>query len=79
MKNGKKISQKKAISKKGFITKEKYDNLWNKIFFMFLALAFVGLYYLVRDIDKFRKKLISLNPSDDFPKISDFKICIPLL
>jgi hypothetical protein len=78
MKDENKKIQQKEITKKAIITKENYDNLWNKIFITFLGLAFVGLYYLIRDIDKFRKRLISLNPSYDFPKISDFKICIPL-
>ncbi len=78
MKEGKKIVQTKTNSKKEFITKEKYDDLWNKIFYAFLGLTFIGLFFLIRDVNKFRKTLISLNPSYDFPKFSDFKICIPL-
>ena len=65
-------------SKKEFTTKEKYDDFWNKIFTAFLGLAFVGLFYLIRDVDDFRKRLISLNPNYAFPKVSDFKICFPL-
>ena len=73
-----KALQKQENSKKEFITKEKYDNLWKKIFIIFLGVTFVGLYFLIRDIAQFRNKLISLNPNYNFPKISDFKICVPL-
>ena len=78
MKDEKKITQKQTKKVKEFITKEKYDNMWKKIFIGFSGITFIGLIFLIRDIDKFRKTLISLNPNYDFPKISDFKICIPL-
>ena len=78
MKDEKLKSQKKVSPKKPIITKERYDNVWKKIFSAFLGLSFIGIFYLIRDVTKFRNTLISLNPSYDFPKISDFKICIPL-
>ena len=78
MKDEKLKTQKKLSSKKAIITKERYDNVWKVIFSTFLGLSFIGIYYMIRDISQFRNKLMSLNPSYDFPKISDFKICIPL-
>ena len=78
MKEEKLKTQKKISSKSQLITRERYDNVWKVIFSVFLILSFIGIFYLIRDISKFRSKLISLNPNYDFPKMSDFKICIPL-
>ena len=70
--------QNKLSAKASLITKEKYDDFWKKFFSVLLILSFIGIFYLIRDVSKFRNTLISLNPSYDFPKIVDFKICIPL-
>ena len=59
-------------------TKEKYDNIWNQIFYACLGLTLVGIIYMIRGVNNFRNKLISLNPSYEFSKYSDFLICIPL-
>lgn len=59
-------------------TKEKYDNVWNQIFYACLGLTLVGIIYMIRGVNNFRNKLISLNPSYEFSKYSDFLICIPL-
>ena len=73
--------EKTEVSKsmgKILITKEKYDNLWNKIFYGCLGLTLIGIYFMIRGVNNFRNTLISLNPSYEFSKYSDFLICIPL-
>ena len=60
----------KAIKKRS--TKEKYDSFWNKIFYCCLALSFFGIVLMVINVNKFRNKLISLNPSYRFPQYTDF-------
>ena len=44
MKEEKNSVQDETNSKKEFITKEKYDNLWKKIFIALLGVTFIGLY-----------------------------------
>ena len=63
---------------KNLTTKEKYDNFWNNIFYAFLVLTLIGIIYMIKNVTKFRSELISLNPSYEFSKYSDFLICIPL-
>jgi ceramide synthetase len=58
--------------------KEKYDNIWNQFFYACFGLTLVGIFYMVKGVNNFRNKLISLNPSYEFSKYSDFLICIPL-
>ena len=58
--------------------KEKYDNVWNHFFYACFGLTLVGIFYMVKGVNNFRNKLISLNPSYEFSKYSDFLICIPL-
>lgn len=65
---------KKAGQKKELTSKEKYDEAWNKLFLFFLALSVVGIYFLARDVGRFRASLMSLNPNYKMPMISDFKI-----
>ena len=73
---GKFIAQDSKTGKK--TTKEKYDDLWNKIFYACLCLSFVGLFYMIRGVSEFRSTLMSLNPNYPFPKYSDFLICVPI-
>ena len=61
------------------ITKEKYDNVWNKIFYACLGVSFIGIYYMITGVTKFRKTLISLNPNYEFSKYADFLMCIPIM
>ena len=68
----------KPSSEKSLITKEKYDGLWNKIFYACLCLTIIGTINMMMNVRKFRNTLISLNPSYEFSKYSDFLICIPL-
>ena len=69
--------QEKITSNK--TRKERYDDLWNKIFYACLCLTVVGIFYMIRGVEKFRNTLISLNPSYEFSKYSDFLICIPII
>ena len=55
-------------------SKEKYDNFWNKIFLLFIAISLVGLYYFIRDIGEWRKLLTSINPNYKLPGWSDLKL-----
>ena len=59
--------------------KEKYDELWNKIFYICLGFTFFGILYMLKEVGNFRNTLISLNPSYQFSKFSDFLLCIPLV
>jgi len=68
----------KTSSKKSLITKEKYGDLWNKIFYACLCLTVIGTINLIMNFRRFRNTLISLNPSYEFPKYFDFLICIPI-
>ena len=67
----------KSTKKKS--TKEKYDSFWNKIFYFCLGISAFGIFLMVINVNKFRSKLISLNPNYNFPKYSDFLTCIPLM
>ena len=73
------LNNKTKISKNSKITKIGYDDLWNKIFYACLGLAIIGIFYMIRDVGKFRRQLITLNPNYEFSKYSDFLICIPLI
>ena len=68
----------KESGKKIMTAKEKYDNIWNQFFYACFGLTLVGIFYMVKGVNNFRNKLISLNPSYEFSKYSDFIICIPL-
>ena len=70
-------AEKSKTSEKILITKEKYDNLWNYFFYCCFALTSIGIYFMIRGVNNFRNTLISLNPSYNFSKYSDFLICIP--
>ena len=61
------------------ITKEKYDSFWNKIFYACLGVAIIGIFYMITNVTKFRKTVMSLNPNYEFSKYSDFLICIPII
>ena len=74
-----KIAKLDIKSSKKRTTKEKYDSFWNKIFYCCLALSFFGIVLMVMNVNKFRNKLISLNPGYRFPQYTDFLICIPLI
>ena len=63
---------------KNLTTKEKYDQFWNYIFIGFLILTLIGIFYMIINVTKFRRELISLNPSYEFSKYSDFLMCIPM-
>ena len=71
--------QEKKSYKKPIITKEQYDNIWNKLFYACLGLTAIGIFYMIRGVNKFRNTLITLNPSYEFSKYSDFLICIPII
>ena len=58
--------------------KEKYDEIWKKIFCACLGLTIVGIFYMIRGVGQFRNTLISLNPKYQFSEFSDFLLCIPL-
>ena len=68
----------KESGKKIMTAKEKYDNIRNQFFYACFGLTLVGIFYMVKGVNNFRNKLISLNPSYEFSKYSDFLICIPL-
>ena len=68
----------KESGEKIMTAKEKYDNIWNQFFYACFGLTLVGIFYMVKGVNNFRNKLISLNPSYEFSKYSDFIICIPL-
>ena len=70
--------EEKESGKKIMTAKEKYDNIWNHFFYACFGLTLVGIFYMVKGVNNFRNKLISLNPSYEFSKYSDFLICIPL-
>ena len=70
--------EEKESGKKIMTAKEKYDNVWNQFFYACFGLTLVGIFYMVKGVNNFRNKLISLNPSYEFSKYSDFLICIPL-
>ena len=70
--------EEKESGKKIMTAKEKYDNVWNHFFYACFGLTLVGIFYMVKGVNNFRNKLISLNPSYEFSKYSDFLICIPL-
>ena len=70
--------ESKESGKKIMTAKEKYDNVWNQFFYACFGLTLVGIFYMVKGVNNFRNKLISLNPSYEFSKYSDFIICIPL-
>ena len=78
MKDEKLKRQEKLSSKKPLITKEKYDNVWKVIFSILLVFAFIGIFFMIKNVTEFRNKLKLLNPNYDLPQFSDFKICIPL-
>ena len=78
MKDEKLKPQQKLSSEKPFFTKEKYDTIWKVIFSFFLVPAFIGIYFLSKNVTEFRSKLKSFNPNYELPKFSDFKICLPL-
>ena len=66
-------------SKNKLTTKEKYDSFWNKIFYFCLGLSLFGIALMLVNLNEFRRKLITLNPSYKFPQYSDFIICVPLI
>ena len=70
--------EEKESGKKIMTAKEKYDKVWNHFFYACFGLTLVGIFYMVKGVNNFRNKLISLNPSYEFSKYSDFLICIPL-
>ena len=74
----KSMKEEKLSKKEPIITKEKYDNVWKKIFLTLLVPSFVGIFYLIRDVEPFRKALINQNPDYNMPKYSDLLICIPI-
>ena len=73
-----KKTEEKENTKKILITKEKYDNLWNHFFYACFGLTLVGIFYMIKGVNNFRNQLISLNPTYEFSKYSDFLICFPL-
>ena len=73
-----KKTEEKENTKKILITKEKYDNLWNHFFYACFGLTLVGIFYMIIGVNNFRNQLISLNPTYEFSKYSDFLICFPL-
>ena len=73
-----KKTESSQSNKKTFMTKEKYDNLWNHFFYLCLAITPFGIFFMVKGVNNFRNTLISLNPNYDFSKYSDFLMCIPL-
>ena len=59
--------------------KEKYDILLTKLYYGSLFLTAIGIFYIIKNIREFRKRLILLNPDYEFSKFSDFKISLFLL
>lgn len=78
MKEEKLKPKQKISSQRPLITKEKYDNVWKVIFSVFLFFSFIGIFFMFKNVKQFRHTLKSFNPSYELPKISDFKISIPL-
>ena len=60
-------------------TKEKYDNFWRNFYKLCLCICVIGLFFLIRDVNKFRNKLSSLNPNYKLPTITDLKPCMFLI
>ena len=45
-------------NQKILITKEKYDRLWNRFFYLCLALTIIGIYFMIKGVTNFRSTLI---------------------
>lgn len=73
------LKNKGKNKKNTMINRDIYDDLWNKLFYAGFGLTFIGTFYMIRGVGKFRSQLMSLNPNYEFSKYSDFLICIPLL
>jgi len=74
-----KIKNNNSPSKNEISTIEKFENLWNKLFYACLFLCVIGIISMVISVGKRRHNLISNNPNYEFSKFSDFLICIPLI
>ena len=74
-----KITKLDLKSSKKKSTKEKYDSFWNGIFYFCLGISAFGIILMVINVNRFRSKLISLNPDYRFPQYSDFLTCIPCM
>ena len=73
-------SEKEIMEKRR--KKEQYESYWNKLFKIQIYLSIIGVFFIITEVSDFRKKLIKLNPSYNFPKISDLLISLflfPLL
>ena len=70
-------SQNNSKKQKGGM--EKFENMWSKLFYACLGLTVIGIYYMARGVQSFRKRVISLNPDYEFSKYSDFLISLPIL
>ena len=60
-------------------TQEKYESFWTYLFKTFLFVSAIGIFFLFRDVNKFRNKLTSLNPNYKLPTIKDLKPCLYLI
>lgn len=70
------MSQQEKTTK--LSSKQKYDFIWNCIFaFLFIPTS-IGIYFLSKYSIQFRNNLQELNPSYNFPKVSDFLMCAPI-
>ena len=69
--------QDKATSPK-LSSKQKYDFIWNCMFAILLIPTAIGIYFLTKYSIEFRNTLQELNPSYNFPKVSDFLMCAPI-
>ena len=56
--------------------KEQYESYWNKLFKVQIYLTIIGTFFLITKVSEFRRKLIELNPSYNFPKVSDLLFSI---
>ena len=59
--------------------KEKYESYLNKFYKILIYISIICLFFITPKISDFRSKLIKLNPSYNFPKISHLLISIIFL
>ena len=65
------MSQQDKATPPKLSSKQKYDFIWNCMFA-------IGIYFLTKYSIEFRNTLQELNPSYNFPKVSDFLMCAPI-
>ena len=66
-------------AKRKMTTKERYDDMWNKVFYFCLFASMVFIFYLIKDSKKHHDRTAELDPDYPYPQITDFAYCIPII